>query len=180
MVAPLVIAGAIELAKAFAPGLVKSLTGSDKAADVAGKVVEAAQAATGMTTPEDALAVLKADPNKVLEFQQSMRSLEVEEEKAYLQTIINAQNMQIEALKQEDLFSKRFVYYLAAAWSLFAMLYFGAVTFWPPTAAGQRIADTILGVLISTVLGAIMMYFYGSTKGSADKTRLLAQSVPAK
>jgi len=180
MVAPLIIAGAIELAKEFAPSLVKSLTGSDKAAEVAGKVVGVAQSITGKESPDEVLTALRADPAKVLDFQQAMSAVQADLEKAYLQTILGAQNMQIAALGQEDLFSKRFVYYLAAAWSIFAMCYFTGVTFWPPVAAGQRIADTVLGVLISTVLGAIMMYFYGSTKGSADKTRMLAQSTPPK
>lgn len=180
MVAPLIIAGAIELAKEFAPALVKSLTGSDKAAEVAGKVVGVAQAVTGKDSPEEAIAALRADPAKVLDFQQAMAAVQSDVEKAYLQTVLGAQNMQIAALGQDDLFSKRFVYYLAAAWSIFAMLYFLAVTFIPLSPTGQRIADTILGVLISTVLGGIFMFFYGSTKNSHDKTRMLAMAQPPK
>jgi hypothetical protein len=48
----------------------------------------------------------------------------------------------------------------------------------PP--AGQRVADTILGVLITSVVGVMFAYFYGTTKNSMEKTRMLAQSVPAK
>lgn len=177
--APLLIPVAMELAK-FAPNIIKLLTGSDKAAEVAGAVVNVAQTVTGTGSGEDALAALRADPGKVLDFQQAMAAQQVDMEKAYLQTVAGAQHMQEVALGQEDKFSKRFVYYLAAAWSVFAMAYFTGVTFFPPAPAGQRIADTVLGVLISTVLGAIMMYFYGSTKGSADKTRMLAQSIPPK
>lgn len=164
----------------FAPGIVKLLTGSDKAAEVANQVVGIAQTVTGTSTGPEALAAMQADKAKVLDFQLAMASKQQELEIAYLEDVQSARAMQISALSQEDLFSKRFVYYLAAAWSLFAMTYFACVTFWPPEAAGQRIADTILGVLISTVLGTILAYFYGSTKGSAEKTRLLAQSSPAK
>lgn len=163
----------------FAPGIIKLLTGSDKAADVADKVIGVAQAVTGTSTGSAALAAVTADPQKVLEFQQAMGAQQLELERMFLADVQDARKLQAAALAQEDLFSKRFVYYLAAAWSLFAMLYFAAVTFWPPVAAGQRIADTILGVLISTVLGTILAYFYGSTKGSAEKTRLLA-AAPAK
>lgn len=177
--APLLIPIAMELAK-FAPGIIRMMTGSDKAADVAGAVVGVAQAITGTSSGEDALAALKADPNKVLDFQQAMTEKQVDLEKAYLIDVSDARKMQGIALGQDDLFSKRFVYYLASAWSLFAMSYFTAVTFMPLTATGQRIADTILGVLITTVLGTITAYFYGSTKNSADKTRMLAQSQPAK
>jgi len=170
---------AMELAN-YVPGIIKLLTGSDKAGDVAEAVVGVAQAATGTVSGSDALAKLKADPAAVMNFQQAMAKQQADLETEYLKDVQSARAMQIAALGQEDLFSKRFVYYLAAAWSLFAMLYFAGVTFYPPQAAGQRIADTVLGVLISSVLGSVMAYFYGSTKGSAEKTRLLAQSAPPK
>lgn len=177
--APLLIPVAMELAK-FAPSLLKVLTGSDKAAEVAGHVVDIAKTVTGMSEPDEALAVIKADPNKILEFQQAVAAQQIDLEKAYLADVANARAMQIAALGQEDLFSKRFVYYFAAAWSLFSMLYFTAVTFIPLTAAGQRIADTILGVMIASVIGVMFAYFYGSTRGGDIKTRLLAQSSPPK
>jgi hypothetical protein len=125
-----------------------------------------------------ALAAIQADPAKAMEFQLAMGAQQLDFEKAYLGDVQNARAMQIAALAQEDLFSKRFVYYFAAGWSIFSMVYFMAVTFAPPAAAGQRIADTILGVLIASVIGVMFAYFYGSTKGSAEKTRLLAQSAP--
>jgi len=162
----------------FAPGIIKLLTGSDKAGDVAEAVVGVAQAATGTANGADALSKLRADPTAVMNFQAAMSAQQIDLEKAYLVDVQSARTMQIAALGQDDMFSRRFVYYLAAAWSLFAMAYFSCVTFWPPTASGQRIADTILGVLISSVLGSLFSYFYGSTKGSAEKTRLLAQSAP--
>jgi len=165
---------AISLAQ-FAPSLIKYFTGSEKAANVAEQVVGIAQTVTGAKSPEDVLAALKANTELAVQFQQKVLEADTDLQKAYLQDVQSARAMQIAALGQDDLFSKRFVYYLAAAWSLFAMAYFSCVTFWPPSAAGQRIADTILGVLISTVLGTILAYFYGSTKNSAEKTRLIAQ-----
>lgn len=162
----------------FAPGIIKLITGSNKAADVAGKVIGVAQAVTGTDSGPAALAAIQADPAKVMEFQQAMAAQQVELEKAFLSDVQNARAMQIAALGQDDLFSKRFVYYFAAGWSAFSMVYFMAVTFVPLAPAGQRIADTILGVLIASVVGVMFAYFYGSTKNSAEKTRLLAQSTP--
>ena len=78
--------------------------------------------------------------------------------------------MQVAALSQDDLFSKRFVYYFAA-WSLFSMIYFIAVTFWPPPTDGLRIADTILGVLLASVIGVMFAYFYGTTRGQQGEGR---------
>lgn len=162
----------------FAPSLVKMFTGSDKAEAVTQQVLGIAQTVTGATTPASALQAIQLDPAKQLEFQQAVLAADTDLQKAYLADVGNARAMQIAALGQDDLFSKRFVYYLAAAWSLFAMLYFTGVTFIKIEPAGQRVADTVLGVLISSVLGGIMAYFYGSTKNSAEKTRLLAASTP--
>jgi hypothetical protein len=159
----------------FAPSIIKYFTGSEKAANVAEQVVGIAQTVTGTKAPEEVLAALKANSELAAQFQQKMLEADTDLQKAYLQDVQSARNMQIAALGQDDLFSKRFVYYFAAAWSLFAMSYFVAVTFIPMSQTGQRIADTILGVLITTVLGAMVAYFYGSTKGSAEKTRLIAQ-----
>jgi hypothetical protein len=53
----------------FAPGIIKLITGSDKAADVAGKVIGVAQAVSGTSTGPAALAAIQADPAKVLDFQ---------------------------------------------------------------------------------------------------------------
>lgn len=167
---------ALQLAAQFAPSIIGKLTGSANAENVAAHVVGIAQTITGTATPEAAFEAIKADPAKVLEFQIEVAKNEKEIELAYLQDTQNARAMQTAALAQEDLFSKRFVYYFAAGWSLFAMVYFACVTFIVVPDEGQRIADTILGVLIGNVLGGMFAYFYGSTKGSAEKSRLLAQA----
>lgn len=159
----------------FVPNIVKLLTGSDKAEDVASQVVGIAQTITGASDGEAALAAIKADPNKVLEFQQTMSAQQADLEKAYLLDVQSARQMQIAALAQDDLFSKRFVYYFAIFWSVFAMAFFTAVTFLPIQGFGQRIADTILGVLVSTIITGIFHYMYGSTRGSAAKTEMIAR-----
>lgn len=165
---------ALALASQFAPAVVKYLSGSDTAAAVAGQVVGIAQAVTGAATPEAAQAALAADPALALAFREKVMASESDLEKAYLGDRKDARAMQVAALGQDDLFSKRFVYYFASAWSLFAMFYFSAVTFWPPNGNGQRIADTILGVLIASVVGVMFSYFYGTTRGSKDKDATIA------
>lgn len=165
----------------FAPGIIKLLTGSDKAATVAGKVLDVAKTVTGVDNPaalENAVAQLP--PEKAAEYRQSLLQLESDIYKAELADVANARAMQVAALGQEDLFSKRFVYYFASAWSLFSMAFFTAVTFFPPQGFGQRIADTILGVLVSTIITGIFHYLYGSTRGSQAKSELLARSTAEK
>jgi hypothetical protein len=169
---------AMQLAQ-FAPGIIKLLSGSDKAEEVASKVIDVAKVITGTGSGAAAVAAIQADPQKMLDFQLAFGSQQMEWERMYLVDVQNSRSMQIAALTQEDKFSKRFVYYFAMAWSLFAMTYFTAVTFIDiTTEGGQRVADTILGVLISSVVGGIFAFFYGSTKGSEAKSALLAQAPP--
>lgn len=80
----------------FAPWLIKLLTGSDKAAEVAGKVVTVAQAVTGAPTGPEALAKLQADPAKVLEFQQAIGAQQADLEKAYLADRADARSHDVE------------------------------------------------------------------------------------
>lgn len=153
----------------FAPSLIKLLSGSDKAADVAEKVIDVAKAVTGKPDAEAAIAELHANPDKVLEFRAAIAAQQTDLEKAYLADKKSARELQAAALGQDDLFSKRFVYYFAMGWSVFAMVYFGAVTFLKVPEAGVRIADTILGVLIGTILTGLFQFFYGSTARNGKK-----------
>lgn len=83
----------------FAPGIIRLLTGSNKAAEVAEKVIGVAQAVTGAPTPQAALQVIQADPVKVMEFQQAMAAQQVDLEKAYLVDIQSARERDIELTK---------------------------------------------------------------------------------
>ena len=83
----------------------------------------------------------------------------------------NARNMQIEALRQEDLFSKRFIYIFATFWSIFAAAYIAFITFGHIPEDNQRFADTILGFLLGTVVATILQFFFGSSMGSKEKDK---------
>lgn len=85
--------------------------------------------------------------------------------------VANARNMQVEALRQDDLFSKRFIYIFATFWSIFAAGYIGFITFGTIPADNQRFADTILGFLLGTVVATILQFFFGSSMGSKDKDK---------
>ena len=85
--------------------------------------------------------------------------------------VANARNMQVEALRQEDVFSKRFIYIFATFWSLFAAGYIGFITFGHIPEDNQRFADTILGFLLGTVVATILQFFFGSSMGSKEKDK---------
>lgn len=88
-----------------------------------------------------------------------------------------ARAMQIAALQQDDWFAKNFLYIFTSMWSIFAMSYFAFVTFGTVPASGVRMADTILGVLIGTVLTGFFNFFFGSSKSSKDKTDALMKGM---
>lgn len=102
---------------------------------------------------------------------------EIERERMGYQDVASARTMQGEALKQSDLFSKRFVYYLAAGWSLAAMIYIGCITFLDVPEKNMRFADVILGFLMGTVVAQVLQFFFGSSQGSKDKSGALGALV---
>ena len=83
----------------FAPSLIRLFSGSDKAAEVAEKVVDVAKAITGAPTGEAALETLQASPDKVLEFRQAIATQQSDLEKAYLADVADARNRDIELRK---------------------------------------------------------------------------------
>lgn len=83
----------------------------------------------------------------------------------------NARAMQVAALQQDDLLSKRFIYVFATFWSLFAAGYIAFITFGTIPEDNQRFADTILGFLLGTVVATILQFFFGSSMGSKEKDK---------
>lgn len=89
----------------------------------------------------------------------------------------DARDLQKVALQQGDLFSKRFIYFLAGFWSLFGAGYIIAITFATIPEGNVRFADTILGFLLGTLLSLILNYFFGSSSGSGSKQGMLERLI---
>lgn len=75
----------------------------------------------------------------------------------------NARNMQIENLRQDDVFSKRFIYYFAIFWSVFAVVYLTGITFIEIPKENVRFADTTVGFLLGTIVATLIGFFYGNS-----------------
>ena len=87
----------------------------------------------------------------------------------FLSDVQNARTMQIENLKQDDKFSKRFIYVLAAFWSVFSAVYIILITFGTIPTANIRFADTILGFILGTIIATIINFFLGTSDKSGEK-----------
>ena len=124
------------------------------------KAKELIQEKTGINL--DTKESLSAEDIKALkEFE---KTHELELTKLRLTDLKDARNMQNMALSQDDKFSKRFVYYFAIGWSVFAMAFLAGITFWEVPEASTRFADTIVGFLLGTIVSTIIGFFYGSSE----------------
>lgn len=158
-----------ELLKTVAPGLATVVAGP-----LGGLAVKVIADKLGVEDSVQAVeAAIKADPEAALKLAEiDLRQFELE-----VKDRDGARALQIAALQQDSWFAKNFLYLFTAFWSIFAMAYFGFVTFGEIPASGTRFADTILGVLIGTVLTGFFNFFFGSSKGSQDKTTALMKSL---
>lgn len=172
------IAGASTIVKAL--GLdekIGKLLGGAKGAEVAQSVMRATQAVTGGLSPEATVEALAKDAELWHTLRREVVATVAQLESMDAQDTTDARKLQAAALAQDDLFSKRFVYYFAAAWSLFAMGYLVLITVTQIPEANQRFADTTLGFLLGTIIATIIVYFYGSSKGSHSKDGALREMI---
>lgn len=140
-------------------GLIKGLFGEK---GLAGNVVDVLKS-TGVLS----------DPEQELKVQQALMDYEVKLNQQEVDDRASARIMQGAALAQDDLFSKRFVYYFASALAGMTFVYIVAATFIPIPAENVRLADMASGILLGTVLTTVVAFFFGSSAGSAKKTTMI-------
>ena len=110
---------------------------------------------------------------KLVEMEVEIKKIDFEKLKLDYQNTNDARDMQKVALQQDDIFSKRFVYYLATFWSFVCVIYIFFITFGNIPSDNVRFADTILGFLLGTIIATIINFFLGSSKGSSDKQEII-------
>lgn len=116
------------------------------------------------------------DKQKIMDSQIEIMKIDFEKLKLEYENTNSARDMQKVSLQQDDIFSKRYVYYLATFWSIVAVGYIFLITFLTIPEANVRFADTTLGFLLGTIVATIINYFFGSSKSSSDKNQLLKES----
>ena len=62
---------------------------------------------------------------------------------------------------------------LALCWSVFSMAYLIGITFGDVPKENIRVVDTVLGFVLGTIVATIIAYYFGSSKGSADKNEMI-------
>ena len=158
----------LELA-AFAPQLIKWVTGNEKAEKVTQAAVDLAQSITGTKTPDAALAQLRANPDLVIAYQQAIAGMQADLEKAYLADVDSARNREI-AVSTSDaapILNKVIVPVLA----LLVVIGGGLILYFSPEGDVRTAASN----LIMLVLG----YYFGTSAGSRKNQDAL-QSIATK
>ena len=157
----------LNLLKNAAPGLATIVAGP-----LGGAAVSAIASKLGVSDTVAAVTqALQADP----EAAQKLAEIDLKQFQLENEDRASARHMQEVALQQDSWFAKNFLYLFTSAWSIFAMVFFTFVTFGHVPETGTRMADTILGVLIGTVITGFFNFFFGSSKSSQDKTQLLKE-----
>jgi hypothetical protein len=156
----------------FAPQVIKWISGSDKAAEAAGKVVQIAEAVTGKQGPE-AVEALKADPALVLQFRQAVMANETELDKAYLADRADARKRDV-AITQAGRYNWRGdLLALLAVGGLVLCVWFVA----RDTEMPERAVNAIMfvaGVLAAAVRD-VYNFEFGSSRGSKSKDDVIAR-----
>jgi hypothetical protein len=169
---------AVTLGKAIsdATGLTDWIAGKfGDSAPVARKVIDIATSVTGAKNPQDVVDILTRDSVKAAELMKAVHDSEMELTRLAFEDLKSARDLQKAALAQDDVFSKRFVYYFITFWSVVTTSYIVAITFGEIPEVSVRYADTILGFLLGTAVAGMFQYLLGSSAGSVKKTQLLSR-----
>ena len=73
-------------------------------------------------------------------------------------------------------FEKHFLMVFAIYACSMGFVYIYLITFIPIPKDNVRFADTTLGFVLGSCIGLVLSYFYGSSKGSADKSKMIEEN----
>jgi hypothetical protein len=114
---------------------------------------------------------------ELLKIKQADNQLLQQIDAMYLQDVQSARTMQGVALASDSKFAKDFIYWFAIVWTIFAMGYITAITFGTIPPENVRFADTILGVLLGTIMCQVLNFFFGSSHSSKAKSDAISKAI---
>ena len=169
---PLILAGGLALAKAFAPSLVGRLAGP-RAEAVAEKVVGMAAALTGEADPERALKILQENPELLARFETRMAEIDLEEQRIHAEDRKGARGMltHLAELVPVAILAPILVSAIVTG-GFVGMLY--AVIASPIPAENKDVVMLLVGAL-TIAFGQVVNFWMGSSKSSQDKTGLISR-----
>jgi hypothetical protein len=130
-------------------------------------------------TPDAFMKIIEADPNAVLKFKEfemahkiEIQKLVIEEDRIFLQDRQDARHRQVESEKATG---KRDYNLYVLAWMVVGLFFtlVGMLMFIILPEANVGPVNQLFGAM-ATGFGMVLSYFFGSSKGSAQKTELLA------
>lgn len=137
--------------------------GGDKAAEAAERITDIAKSVTGLDDPKDAVNAVIKDPELLVKFKMHLSAVEADLDKAYL-------------LDRQDARMQHKHSYMPAVLSTvltLGLLAFTAALMSVELPEGNvRLIDTVFGSYLTAWLGSIA-YWFGTTRGSADKNKLM-------
>jgi hypothetical protein len=155
----------------FAPQVIRWVTGSDKAEQAAGKVLEIAQAVTGKQGP-DALEAIKMDPAMAMQFREAVMASEADLDKAFLGDRQDARKRDV-ALAQAGRYNWRAdILAVLSVGGLVVCMWFIAKDSDMPERAVNAIMF-VAGVLAAAVRD-VYSFEFGSSRGSKEKDEIIA------
>lgn len=157
----------------FAPAILKWVTGDDKSAAVAAKVVDIARVVTGESGANSALAAIKADPAAAMEFQKAVMDNESALEQAYLQDRQDARKRDAEFIRAGRNNWRADILAALAVIGLITCVWFIARDSSLPERAVNAIMF-VAGVLASAVRD-VYGFEFGSSRGSKENGETIRQ-----
>ena len=146
--------------------------GANTLVDTVGEVLD-----NVTTTKEEKMQLENEIRKSEIQFQVEMKKLSNEEQRMIIDDIGNARQREAQVQTSENAtkLSKNVSPYLALGTTFITLLLFFILIFRPGTVpeSSKEIILYILGVL-SAILSQIYSYYFGSSAGSADKSRTIA------
>lgn len=129
------------------------------------------------TSKEEKAAAERIAAAAEMEHQRRLEQLAQAAEQLHLEDVQSAREMQMEALRQKDRFSKRFVYVLAVVVILGAMSFGVALMYVEIPPENKRMVEMFADIFLFSGAVMVLQFFFGSSRSSDDKSKDMAALV---
>ena len=126
-----------------------------------------------VTNKEERETLKLAAQKQVQDYTIKMEEFAQASDKMFLEDKQSAREMQKASLSQNDLFSKRFVYYLSIGLAFTAIAYDFLLFFVTYPEANRDMINFVCGIINTGAFMSVINFFLGSSKGSADKQEMI-------